>query len=168
MVYKGRVWKFGDDMSTDLMMPNSARYGKVPAGQQKYSCMQAIRPEFSHEVKPGDIVVMGRHCGSGSSRPAPRLFAELKVSCIAAESFSPVFFRNAIAIGFPGIETPGITEFFEDGDEARVDLDAHTIHNLTAGGTMSFHVYPDIIKRIFELGGFKALLKLEAANRKIQ
>ncbi|ATW25862.1 3-isopropylmalate dehydratase small subunit [Candidatus Formimonas warabiya] len=161
MAIKGKVWKFGDDMSTDLMMPISARYGRVPEDQQKYSCMSAIRPEFSHAVCPGDIVIMGRHCGSGSSRPAPRLFVELQVGCIIAESFSPLFFRNAIAIGFPVIEVPGITKEFQEGDEAEVDLDKTEVRNLTTGKVIHFKPYPEMIKKIFELGGFKALLKQE-------
>jgi 3-isopropylmalate/(R)-2-methylmalate dehydratase small subunit len=161
MTIKGRVWKFGDDMSTDLMMPSSARFGKVPEEEQKYSCMAAIRPEFSREVKPEDIMIAGRHCGSGSSRPAPRMFVSLQVGCIVAESFSPVFFRNAIAIGFPVIEAPGVTKEFEDGDQAEVDLEKGEVRNLTTGKVIRFKPYPDIIKKVFDLGGVKALLKKE-------
>jgi 3-isopropylmalate/(R)-2-methylmalate dehydratase small subunit len=164
MNIKGRVWKFGDEISTDLMMPVSARYGKVPEGEAKFSCLSAIRPEFSRNVSPEDIVICGKHCGAGSSRPAPRLFVELKVGCIIAESFSHLFFRNAIAIGFPAIELQGISHEFKDGEQAEVVFEKGELRNLTSGKIMYFKPYPKIIQELFELGGVKALLKKEFIN----
>jgi 3-isopropylmalate/(R)-2-methylmalate dehydratase small subunit len=159
MIIKGRVWKFGNDINTDLMMPASARYGKVPEGQAKFSCLSAIRPEFSRNIKPGDIIICGKHCGAGSSRPAPRLFMELKAGCIIADSFGPIFFRNAIAIGFPAIELPGVSKKFQDGEKAEIVLKKGIIRNLSSGDVIHFDPYPKIIQELFVLGGVKGLLK---------
>lgn len=161
MLIQGRVWKFGDNINTDLMMPAMSRRGRVPEDEAKNYCMYAVRPEFAKEVKKGDIVVAGKNCGCGSSRLASLYFKELKVGCIIAESFNSTFFRNSISIGFPAIEVPRIGEFFSDGDKAEVDLDRYIIKNITRGISIDFQPYPTILKKIFDAGGIIELLKQE-------
>ena len=160
-VASGRVWKFGDNVSTDLMMPGQTLHGKVPKDEMHKYCMIAIRPEFPKEVKPGDIVVGGKNFGCGSSRPAPDNFAALKIGCVLASSFAAIFYRNAISIGLPVIELPGVDGLFQDGDQGEVDFTNGRVTNLTSSMSMSFPPYPDEIVRIIEAGGMLAVLRQE-------
>ncbi|TCL38862.1 3-isopropylmalate/(R)-2-methylmalate dehydratase small subunit [Anaerospora hongkongensis] len=160
-VVEGRVWKFGDDLSTDLMMPASVMHGKVPKEKMKDHCMEANRPEFASSVVPGDILVAGKNCGCGSSRPASDRLKELGLSCIIAESFSAIFFRNSVSIGLPAIEVKGIAEFLADGDKAKVDFAAGSITNITTGKTLPFAPFPEEFSNLLSCGGVINLLKKE-------
>jgi len=167
-IVRGRVWKFGDNISTDIMMPGQTLHGKVPKERMQEYCMVAIRPEFPKEVKPGDIIVAGRNFGCGSSRPAPINFIALKVGCIVAESFAGIFFRNAISMGFPVVELPSITLLFEDGDLGEVDFECGIVMNLDTGASLSFSRYPDLIMDILESGGMLELLRKESKESTIR
>ena len=158
---EGRVWKFGDNLSTDFMMPASCMHGKVAKEKMKEHCMASNRAEFASGVVVGDILVAGKNCGCGSSRPASDLLQELGISCIIAESLSLIFFRNSIAIGLPAIEVRGICELFSDGDKAKVDFSASCITNLTTGKEMPFAPFPNEVINLLSYGGVINLLKSE-------
>ena len=151
----GRVWAFGDDLNADQIMP--VHYSR--AEEEKFSCLGAVRPDFARQVRPGDVIVAGRQCGIGSSRPAPRILKALEVGTVIAESFSGIFFRNAIAIGFPVVELPGARGLLREGDRVEVDCDAGTVTNLTTGRVSHFQPYCRLLREIIEAGGIRNTLK---------
>jgi 3-isopropylmalate/(R)-2-methylmalate dehydratase small subunit len=158
-VISGRVWKFGDNVSTDYMMPSFAHSG-TPAEMAQY-CMYSIRPEFAASVQPGDIIVGGRNFGCGSSRPASNNLATLGIACVVAESLARIFFRNSINLGFPVLPCPGVYDAFEEGDMMQVDFDAGEVKNLTTGIVLHTDTLPDTAARILEAGGVVELLRRE-------
>ncbi len=111
-IRRGRVWKFGDDLNADLMMPGYTLWGKVAQEELHLYCMRANRPEFATQVRPGDIVVGGKNFGCGSSRPAAENFRALGVGCLLADSFSQIFFRNTINLAMPMLSHPATTATF--------------------------------------------------------
>ncbi|MDR1916999.1 MAG: hypothetical protein LBQ58_10545 [Synergistaceae bacterium] len=149
----GRVWKFGDNISTDLMYPSTVMHNKVPDDERKWACMSANRPEFARSVEPNDIIVAGRNFGCGSSRPASHLLKELQIGCILADSFSAIFYRNCIGAGVPAIELPEIGEMFLDGDRGDVDLSSGIVKNLSSGEIRTFAPFPNEIIEILNVGG---------------
>ena len=121
-IIKGRVWRFGEDINTDLIIP--ARYLNTydPAELAKY-CMVDADPDFPNKVRKGDIIVAGKNFGCGSSREhAPIALKAVGISCVVAKSFARIFFRNTINIGFPIVECPGLDEEIQEGDELEVDF----------------------------------------------
>ncbi|MCS7173619.1 MAG: hypothetical protein N0A24_09665 [Armatimonadetes bacterium] len=129
---RGRVWKFGHDISTDLLAPGA--YAVAPLEERKHHVLEAVRPEFAREVRPGDVVVAGRNFGCGSSREtAPEGLLALGVACVLAESFARIFFRNAVPLGLPVLPCPGVWELFEDGDEAEVVVADAWVRNPRTG-----------------------------------
>jgi 3-isopropylmalate/(R)-2-methylmalate dehydratase small subunit len=157
-VIKGRVWKFGDNVDTDVISPS--KYIETPMEEQIKHVMEAISPKFSKEVKPGDIIVAGRNFGCGSSREtAPELIKRLGVAAVIAESFARIFFRNSVAIGLPILECPKVSEAFEEGDTLELDLEKARVENpnkkiILKGKPLS----PDMLK-VLEKGGITPLLK---------
>jgi len=153
MKLEGKVWKYGDNIDTDVIIP--ARYlnttdPKILAAH----CMEDIEQAFAKEVKPGDIIVGGRNFGCGSSREhAPISIKGAGVSCIVAESFARIFFRNAINIGLPILESPEAARDAQKGDVLRVDLAAGTITNERFGKTYQASPYPPFVLGIIEAGG---------------
>ncbi|MDH5364372.1 MAG: 3-isopropylmalate dehydratase [Dehalococcoidia bacterium] len=156
---EGRVWKFGDNISTDLLMPSCSTHGKVRPSEMKYYCMQSERPEFAENVKAGDIVVGGRNFGCGSSRPAMRNLMALGVACVVAESVSTLFFRNSLSAAFPILICEGVTRIFEEGDVAQVLLATGEVHNATKGITLQGEPYPPFLLRIVEEGGILEIFR---------
>lgn len=152
---KGKVWIFGDNLNSDQIMP--VHYSL--AEQEKYACLSAVRPEFSHGVQPGDIIVAGRHCGIGSSRPSPRILKYLGVGTVIADSFSGIFYRNAIAIGFPLAELKDAPSHFEEGEEIEVDFETGRILRLKNNEVLQFPPYPPLLRQIIGHGGIKELLR---------
>jgi 3-isopropylmalate/(R)-2-methylmalate dehydratase small subunit len=155
---RGRVWKFGDHIDTDVM--TSGKYLNLPMEEMKKHVFEAIRPEFSQEVKPGDIIVAGRNFGCGSSREtAPAALKALGVVAVVAGSFARIFYRNAIAIGLPAIICPKVGELFDDGDKAEVSFIEKRIVNGASGKSLEFARFPGEMLRILECGGIEDLLK---------
>jgi 3-isopropylmalate dehydratase small subunit len=155
---RGRVWKFGDHIDTDVM--TSGKYLNFPMEEMKRHVFEAIRPEFSQEVKLGDILVAGRNFGCGSSREtAPAALKALGVVAVVAESFARIFYRNAIAIGLPAIICPKVGELFDDADDAEVSFIKRRIINRASGKSLEFAPFPDEMLRILEFGGIEDLLK---------
>lgn len=165
MIFEGRVWKFGDSINTDLMMPGTevlSQPGISDIEAAKY-CLAANRPGWAREVQAGDIIIAGHNWGCGSSRPAARLFKALGISVIVAESMSRLFFRNAINIGLPVLICPGCTEAFKEGERARVDLDTGEVLNLTSGRVLKGEALPADSPpgQILRAGGLKKLMEQE-------
>lgn len=158
--FEGRIWKFGDDISTDHII--AGRYlGSTDPKVLGEHVMENIDPTFSKKVKPGDILVGGTNFGCGSSREqAPLALRAVGVACIVANSFARIFYRNSINIGFPVIECPGLHGRVEDGDTITVDLAAgHVV--LPGGGAIPFQPYPPNILEILRAGGLVPKLRAE-------
>jgi 3-isopropylmalate/(R)-2-methylmalate dehydratase small subunit len=146
---QGRVWKFGDSIESDAINP----YYKYPAmADLKQHTMEAYRPEFPQQVRPGDIIVAGRNFGCGSSRPG-LVLREVGIAVILAESVSRLYLRNNIARGIPIFMAPGITGIVEDGDQIDVDYKAGIARNSGTGGSVAIRKFPPLIERIFAAGG---------------
>ncbi|MFC2066250.1 3-isopropylmalate dehydratase [Chloroflexota bacterium] len=156
---EGKVWKFGDSISTDYILPGFTR-GST-AQERASFCMQAIRPEFAGEVRPGDVIVGGKNFGCGSSRPAPANLLTLGLGCVVAESFGRIFFRNSVNMGFPVFICKGVDAAFKEGDLLHVDIEAWEIKNLTNGKVLKLEPLPEVAMRILSSGGILALLKQE-------
>nr|MDO8061597.1 3-isopropylmalate dehydratase small subunit [Candidatus Freyrarchaeum guaymaensis] len=155
---KGRVWKFGDNIDTDLITPG--KYMDLPIDELKRHVLEAVNPEFAAKVKPGDVIVAGRNFGCGSSREtAPQAIKALGVGAIVAESFARIFFRNAVAIGLPVISCPNVAEAFDNGDEAEVDIEKAEVRNLTKNVTLKATPLSEDIKKVILKGGIVPLLK---------
>ena len=144
MTYTGRVWKFEDNISTDLMMPGSevlARRLNEEEGAK--FCFSTNRPDWTDQVKPGDIIVAGRNFGCGSSRNGARMIQLNGISAILAESTSRIFLRNAINVALPTLWCKGVTEAFEEGDTAQVNLISGEVKNLTRGTGLQAEAWPE-------------------------
>ena len=138
MKAEGRVFKFGSNVDTDVIIP--ARYLNVPDPEELAKhCMEDIDREFVNKVNKGDIIVADKNFGCGSSREhAPIAIKAAGVSCVIAETFARIFYRNAINIGLPIIECPEAAKGIADGDEVEVDFDSGKIYNKTNNSTRFF------------------------------
>jgi len=149
----GRVWKFGDNIDTDLIIP--ARYLNVfdPLELAKH-CMEDINPAFAQEIQPGDIIVAGKNFGCGSSREhAPLALKAAGVSAIIAPSFARIFYRNAFNIGLPIFEFPPATEKIRTGDEIVINMATGVITNLTQNEQYQTTLIPPFMQEIISAGG---------------
>jgi len=148
----GKVWKYGDDVNTDVIFPGKYTYQPMEPAEMAEHAMEDLDPDFAVNVKPGDIVVAGKNFGCGSSREqAATCLKAAGVAAIIAPSFSRIFFRNAINSGLPAIELAEGTEGMQMGDEAGVDFAAGTVeHN---GKTYSFPPLPPEVLAILQDGG---------------
>jgi 3-isopropylmalate/(R)-2-methylmalate dehydratase small subunit len=155
----GRVWCFGDDINTDLILPISL----IPAPRQERPkhVFEANRPGWAAQVRPGDIVVAGNSFGIGSSRPAAQVMKDLGLACVLAESINGLFFRNCVNYAFPALEIPGVRKTFEEGDEAEVDFEAGTTRNRRTGIELRGPRWPDAALRVIYAGGLVAQLDAE-------
>jgi len=149
----GRVWKYGDNVDTDAIIP--ARYLNVSDGAElARHCMEDIDPTFAVQVQRGDIIVAGANFGCGSSREhAPLAIKSAGVSGVIAESFARIFYRNAINIGLPILECPEAAEEIRAGDEVQVDLASGEITDKTTGKTYRAKPYPEFMLGIIRAGG---------------
>jgi 3-isopropylmalate/(R)-2-methylmalate dehydratase small subunit len=166
-ILRGRVWKFGDNISTDLLAPASSAFDAFTTGDQVELCLSAERPEFGKEVRAGDLVVAGRNFGCGSSRPAAKSLITLGVSCVLAESIAAIFFRNSINLGLPALTVSGITRFFEEGHQGALNLGEGWIQNLSTDQRTTVEPMPPEIIRILQAGGLVPFLKIEAAGGRL-
>ena len=160
---RGRVWKFGDDVDTDVMAPWNTL--SLPWEERRKAVLQ-IRPEFVEGVQPGDVIVAGRNWGCGSSREqAPENLKLLGVAAVVAESFGRIYFRNGIAIAFPNLACPGIHAACDEGDEIEVDVRSGRVRNLTRGGVLQARPYTEDMLAILERGGLLEVLEERVASR---
>ncbi len=157
LLIKGKVWKFGDNVDTDIISPSI--YMDLP-DELKEHAFEAIKPEFASGVKAGDIILGGRNFGCGSSREsAPEVIKALGVGAVIAESFGRIFFRNAVAIGLPIISCPRVAEGFEEGDELELDLKGAQVRNVSKGKELRAEPLSGDVLSILSKGGIISLLK---------
>lgn len=149
----GRVHKYGDNVDTDVIIP--ARYLNVSDGKELAKhCMEDIDKEFVNKVRPGDIIVANKNFGCGSSREhAPLVIKESGISCVIAETFARIFFRNSINIGLPIIECPEAAKGIEDGDEVSVDFNTGMIYNKTKNTQFKGQPFPAFMQKIIAAEG---------------
>ena len=159
---KGKVWKYGDNIDTDVIIP--ARYLNDPDPKALAShCMCDIDEGFAGSVETGDIMVGGWNFGCGSSREhAPVAIQASGVSCVIAASFARIFYRNAINIGFPILECPEAAEAIKAGDIVSVDTNTGVIIDETTGESFQAKPFPEFIQNIIAKGGLLNYLKHEA------
>ena len=159
---RGKTWKFGDHVDTDVIIP--ARYLNAPEPSELAKhCMEDIDGSFAGSVSKGDIMVGGWNFGCGSSREhAPIAIQASGVYCVIAASFARIFYRNAINIGFPILECPEASEAIKAGDIVSVDTETGTITDETTGMTFKARPFPEFIKKIIESGGLLPYLKDKA------
>jgi 3-isopropylmalate/(R)-2-methylmalate dehydratase small subunit len=157
MKISGRAWVYGDNVDTDVIIP--ARYLTTSAPELlALHCMEDIDPAFAGGVGLGDVITAGNNFGCGSSREhAPIAIKASGVSCVIAESFARIFFRNAINIGLPIFECPGIAA--AKGDEIEVDLKTGLIRNKTSGMSFSSNPIPEFLQSLFSVGGLVPYVK---------
>ena len=152
-MFRGRVHKYGANVDTDAIIP--ARYLNVSAPEElARHCMEDIDAGFVKKVKPGDIIVAATNFGCGSSREhAPLAIKAAGVSCVIADTFARIFFRNGINIGLPLLECAEAVAGISDGDTLEVDLSGGHIRNLTTGDEFRARPYPDFMSELITAGG---------------
>ena len=150
---KGTVFKYGDNIDTDVIIP--ARYLNTQSAAELAShCMEDIDKTFITRVQPGDIIVGGENFGCGSSREhAPLAIKAAGVSCVIAKSFARIFYRNSINIGLPILECPAASEAIANGDTVAIDFDTGVITDETTGQTFQAAPFPPFIQKIIAAGG---------------
>lgn len=153
MEAKGMVFKYGDNVDTDVIIP--ARYLNSSDGRELAAhCMEDIDGEFAKKVKQGDLIVAAKNFGCGSSREhAPLAIKCAGVSCVIADTFARIFYRNAINIGLPIIECPEAARGIEADDQVEVDFDSGTIYNKTKGTQFQGQAFPEFMQKIIKAGG---------------
>ncbi len=159
MAYKGKAFKFGDDMNTDEII--AGRYlNTTEKGELASHCMEDIDKNFAKRVKTGDIIVAGRNFGCGSSREhAPVAIKASGVACVIAESFARIFFRNSINIGLPIVESQEASKRIRNQDVVAVDTVKGVIKNITRKETYKFEKYPSFMQKIIKAGGLMQQIK---------
>ena len=160
MQAKGTVFKYGDNVDTDVIIP--ARYLAIADKKELAEhCMEDIDKDFVKNVKPGDIMVANKNFGCGSSREhAPIAIKESGISLVIARSFARIFYRNSINIGLAILECPEAVDGISEGDKVEADLDAGVIYNLTTGKSFKTQPFPAFIQNIIENGGLVPSIQL--------
>ena len=161
--FKGKVWVLGDDIDTDIIIPTE--YLALPTVEDmKQYGFSPLRPELAGQIGEGDIVGAGSNFGCGSSREhAPLCLKTAGVSCVIAETFARIFYRNAINIGLPIIECPEAAKAIEAGDEVEIDFDSGKIYDRTKGTEFQGQPFPEFMQKLIAAGG---LVKYTNSKRK--
>ncbi|TCL58463.1 3-isopropylmalate/(R)-2-methylmalate dehydratase small subunit [Kineothrix alysoides] len=150
---KGTVFKYGDNVDTDVIIPARYLNSSDPAELATH-CMEDIDKDFIKNIKKGDIIVADKNFGCGSSREhAPIAIKAAGISCVIAETFARIFYRNAINIGLPIIECPEASKGIEAGDEVEVNFDTGVITNLTKGTKFQGQAFPEFMQKIIAAEG---------------
>ena len=153
MILRGGVWKFGDDIDTDVIIPVQYTSGTDPEEFGKH-CMEGIDPDFHHKVKTGDIIIAKKNFGCGSSRePAPMAIKAIGISCVIAKTFARIFYRNAFNVGLPLFECEDAPDRIEEGHEIEVDFDTGEIRDLHLGRSFQANPIPPFMQDLIRDGG---------------
>ncbi len=153
MKASGIVHKYGDNVDTDVIIPARYLNSSDPAELARH-CMEDIDPEFVKQIKKGDIIVANKNFGCGSSREhAPIAIKASGVSCVIAETFARIFYRNAINIGLPIIECPEAARAIEGGAEVEIDFDSGMIYDRTKGTSYQGQAFPEFMQKIIRAEG---------------
>lgn len=160
---KGKVWKFGDNINTDLICPGP--YMRLPLDQMGQAAMAGIDLDFHKKISKGDIIVAGANFGSGSSRELALLALKMAgIGGIVAKYFGRIFYRNCIALGFPTIECDEAFNKVDEGDELEIDFSTGVIKNLTKNEEYKGTKYPEEFLEIFQAGGIIPWIKRHGIN----
>ena len=158
MILKGRAFKFGDGISTDLIQPGRYNYLRSNLSELAKHVLEDADPTFASKVKKGDFIVAGKNFGLGSSREhAPTILKLTGVSAILAKSVARIFFRNAINVGLPVLICD--TDRINDSDQLEIDLASGTIKDLTNSARLTSGVIPDVMLKILDEGGLVPYIK---------
>jgi 3-isopropylmalate/(R)-2-methylmalate dehydratase small subunit len=153
MTLEGRVWKFGDNIDTDVIIP-AIYLVTTDMGELGKHCMEGVDPAFTEKVGPGDIIVAGKNFGCGSSREhAPMAIKGAGISCVIAEGFARIFFRNAFNMGLAIFECPGVSQGVGEGDRLSVNQDTGEITDHTTGKQFLATPIPPFMQELIEAGG---------------
>jgi 3-isopropylmalate dehydratase small subunit len=162
---KGKAWKFGSDVNTDEIIPARYLNSSDPAELARH-CMEDADPTFVSKMAKGDIIVAEDNFGCGSSREhAPIAIKAAGISCVIANSFARIFFRNAINIGLPIVESPEAVAGIQTGDIVEVDLAAGVVRNATRGSQWRIAPFPKEMQEIIAAGGLMEFVKEQIASR---
>lgn len=149
---KGRVWKYGDNINTDVIFPGKYTYSILDPEEMACHALEDLDPDFAQRVKAGDVIVVGRNFGCGSSREqAATCLKYAGVQAVVAKSFARIFFRNAINQGLPVLQSEEAVENIEDGEEIEIDLTQGKIKG--EKGVFEFPPFPESVLGILEAGG---------------
>jgi 3-isopropylmalate dehydratase small subunit len=158
MKIEGTVWKFGNNIDTDVIIP-ATRLVTMDIGELGKYCMEGVDPTFPEKVQPGDIIVAGKNFGCGSSREhAPMAIKGAGISCVIAEGFARIFFRNAFNMGLAIFESPGVFQGIQEGDRVSVDQDTGEIVDHTNGKRFSANPIPPFMQELIEAGGLMSYI----------
>jgi len=158
-IIRGRVWKFGDNIDTDIIIAGPYLTIRDPDELASHA-MEMVNPDFAKNVQPGDVIVVGKNFGCGSSREeAPFVLKRLGVSAIVAEFFARIFYRNAINLGLPLVECKDAAQKFQEGDTIEIDLEKGIIKNPQTGEELQGTKLPDFLMEIIKEGGAIQALK---------
>jgi len=162
--FTGNVWKYGDNVNTDVIFPGKYTYQKMEPEEMAKHALEDLDPEFINKVKDGDILVAGKNFGMGSSREQAAVavkYAGIRV--IIAKSFARIYFRNAINAGMPAIKSPEAAAALETGDPVTIDMEKGEI--ITPKGTFSFPPYPATVMEILENNGLINYIKKKISRK---
>jgi len=160
----GRVWKYGDNVNTDLIYPGKYLYTIRDPAEMTDHAMEGLDPKFAAEMKAGDIIVAGRNWGCGSSREqAVICLKERGVGAIIANSFARIYYRNCLNAALMAIASPEAVAAIRDGETVSIDASAGRIR--CRAGVFSFHPLPDILQNIMNAGGLVTYVRNELATR---
>ncbi len=154
-----KAWKIGNNIDTDLII--AARYLNDASDENmKAHCMEDVIPDYANTIAPGDVLVAGSNFGCGSSREhAPISIKVAGTSCVIAESFARIFYRNAINIGLPIIESPEAAKAIDQGDELDISFEEGVIHNVTKNEDYHFEKFPEFIQQLVAAGNLLNYVK---------
>ena len=152
MKITGKVWKYGDDINTDVIFPGKYTYTIKERSEMAKVALEDLDPEFTKNAQPGDIIVGGKNWGCGSSREqAVSCLKERGIGAIIAKGFARIYYRNCLNEGLPIVVSPQAVDAIQAGEEVTVDFDAGKV--ITSKGEFSFPPYPDFVKGLIEDGG---------------
>ena len=158
-ILSGKVWKFGDNINTDLMLPNVVNDGGSTLEEQARMVFSANRPGWVDQMQRGDFIVGGSAYGTGSNRPAARSLRTLGVGCLIAESINGLFFRNCVNFGMLALECPGVHAAFKEGQVAEVSFADFSVRNRATGVTLKTLPVPEHLLQLMQNGGIFPLLE---------
>jgi 3-isopropylmalate/(R)-2-methylmalate dehydratase small subunit len=155
----GRVWKFGDDINTDLILPGPVL--REPAEVQARHVFAANRPGWIDAMRPGDVLVAGSNFGMGSARPAARSLNNIGIGFLLAEQINSLFLRNCVSLGFLAIDCPGVVAAFDEGDVAELLIDEWVVRNARTGTRLKPLPVPKKFLDMMRGGGIFPMLEAE-------
>jgi len=163
MTAQGAVFRYGDNVDTDVIIPARHLNTSDPAELASH-CMEDLDPTFVRRVKKGDMIVADANFGCGSSREhAPIAIKAVGIACVIAKSFARIFYRNAINIGLPILECPDAAAAIQAGHQVSVDFDSGVIQNMTTGATFQAAAFPPFMKDLIARGGLVEYVKSKRA-----